>query len=86
MIECHTMSRSKIAITLDERTLRRLDRLVRAEVFDNRSRAIEKAVEEKLERLEGDRLAEECSKLDPGFEQAMADEGLSEELGAWPEY
>jgi hypothetical protein len=32
------------------------------------------------------RLAEECAKLDPIAEQAMAEEGLSEELDRWPEY
>jgi Arc/MetJ-type ribon-helix-helix transcriptional regulator len=72
--------------TLDEKTLDRLDRLVKARVFPNRSRAIQEAVEEKLERLEQSRLARECAKLDPAFEQAMAEEGMSEELGQWPEY
>jgi hypothetical protein len=31
-------------------------------------------------------LAEECAKLDPAFEKAMADEGLTEDLSQWPEY
>jgi DNA replication initiation complex subunit (GINS family) len=30
----------------------------------------------KIERMEHSRLAQECSKLDPRFEQAMAEEGL----------
>jgi hypothetical protein len=55
-------------------------------VFPNRSRAIQEAVQEKLDRLERSRLAQECAKLDPDFEKAMAEEGLSEELSAWPEY
>jgi len=80
------MSTTKVAVTLDEKTLDRLDRLVKARVFPNRSRAIQEAVEEKLERLERSRLARECTKLDPAFEQAMAEEGMSEELGQWPEY
>ena len=42
------MSMSKIAITLDEKTLKRLDRLVKGQLFPNRSRAIQLAVEEKL--------------------------------------
>ncbi|MBS3905509.1 MAG: hypothetical protein KGZ49_00610 [Syntrophaceae bacterium] len=33
-----------------------------------------------------DRLARECAKLDRKFEQAMAKEGLSVEVGGWPEY
>jgi Arc/MetJ-type ribon-helix-helix transcriptional regulator len=80
------MSRSKIAITLDEGMLDRLDRLVARRVFPNRSRAIQLAVAEKLRKLERTRLARECAKLDPKFEKALAEEGMSEELGEWPEY
>jgi Arc/MetJ-type ribon-helix-helix transcriptional regulator len=80
------MSRAKVAITLDETTLERVDRLISQHVFPNRSRAIQEAVEEKLERLERSRLAVECAKLDPTFEKALAEEGLSEDLAAWPEY
>ena len=46
------MSVSKIAISLDESLLVRLDRLVRSRVFPSRSRAIQDAVEEKLARLD----------------------------------
>jgi metal-responsive CopG/Arc/MetJ family transcriptional regulator len=80
------MSTAKVAITLDENMLRQLDRLVKNRVFENRSRAIQEAVREKLSRLERDRLARECAKLDRKFEQAMADEGLSVEVEEWPEY
>jgi len=47
---------------------------------------IEEAVAEKLARLEKSRLAQECAKLDPAFEKALAEEGLSEDLAEWPEY
>ncbi len=77
MLEMKNMARIKVAITLDEQTLDRLDRLVRARVFPNRSQAIQQAVEEKLSRLEHTRLARECSKLDPAFERALAEEGVS---------
>jgi metal-responsive CopG/Arc/MetJ family transcriptional regulator len=80
------MSRAKIAITLEEETLKKVDRLIGLHVFPNRSRAIQQAVEEKLERLEKNRLATECAKLDPAFERKLAEEGLSEDLAAWPEY
>ena len=80
------MGRSKVAISLDESTLDRLDRLVKKQVFPNRSQAIEEAVTEKLARLERSRLAQECAKLDPAFEKALAEEGLSEDLTEWPEY
>jgi metal-responsive CopG/Arc/MetJ family transcriptional regulator len=80
------MGRSKVAISLDESTLTRLDKLVQKRVFPNRSQAIEEAVAEKLARLERSRLAQECAKLDPAFEKALAEEGLSEDLVEWPEY
>ncbi len=80
------MVRSKIAISLDESTLNRLDQLVKKQVFPNRSQAIEDAVVEKLARLEKSRLAQECAKLDPTFEKALAEEGLSEDLAEWSEY
>ena len=80
------MSKSKIAISLNSEILDRLDRLVKKRLFPNRSRAIEDAIEEKLCRLERTRLARECAKLDPAFERAMADEGLTEDLASWPEY
>jgi Arc/MetJ-type ribon-helix-helix transcriptional regulator len=80
------MSSVKVAITLDRETLRRVDGLVSKSVFPNRSRAIQAAVTEKLARMERSRLATECAKLDPRFEKALAEEGLGQELEAWPEY
>ncbi len=80
------MGKAKVAITLDARTVGRLDRLVRLKVYPSRSRAIEEAVEEKLERMDRSRLARETAKLDPALEKALAEEGLSEELREWPEY
>ena len=80
------MARSKVAISLDSDALERLDRLVRRRVFPNRSRAIQEAVNEKLERLERTRLSRECAKLDPRVEKDLAEEGMSVELTSWPEY
>ena len=80
------MPRAKIAVTLDEETLERIDRLVQERVFPNRSRAIQTAVREKLEKMGRNRLAQECAKLDPAQEQALADEGLTDEISGWPEY
>jgi metal-responsive CopG/Arc/MetJ family transcriptional regulator len=71
------LGRSKVAISLDESTLRHLDKLVQKQVFTNRSQTIQESVEEKLARLEKSRLAQECAKLDPAFERAPAEEGLS---------
>ena len=80
------MPTTKVAISMDEEVLERLDELVEERVFPNRSRAIQQAVEEKLNRLERGRLARECAKLDPAFEAAMAEEGLSAESDDWPAY
>ncbi len=80
------MGASKIAISLDETLLTRLDQLVQTQVFPSRSKAIQEAVREKLERFDRSRLARECKKLDQQFEQALADEGLVEDEEEWPEY
>ena len=80
------MAASKIAITIEDNLLKRLDKLVGSQVFPNRSKAIQKAVEEKLMRMEKSRLARECAKLDPLYEQTLAEEGFSLELEEWPEY
>ncbi len=80
------MAKAKIAITLDEATLGRVDKLVRSSFFASRSQAIQQAVEEELARLDRSRLSRECAKLDPTFEKSLAEEGLSEDISEWPEY
>ena len=75
-----------MAITIDEGLLQRLDRLVAEKRFPNRSRAIQQAVEEKLERMDRGRLAREVAKLDRRFEQMLADEWLAGDAAEWPEY
>jgi metal-responsive CopG/Arc/MetJ family transcriptional regulator len=80
------MAKAKLAITLDEATLGRVDKLVRQSMFASRSQAIQEAVEEKLARLERSRLARESAKLDPPFEKAVAEEGLREHISEWPAY
>lgn len=79
-------TRSKVAISLNRQTLGRLDRLVKAHVFPNRSQAIELAIAEKLARMDKSRLARECAKANPIKEKAMAEEGMSWEKAEWPEY
>ncbi|HQF53223.1 MAG TPA: ribbon-helix-helix domain-containing protein [Thermoleophilia bacterium] len=80
------MGRAKIAITVDEGTLSAVDRLVAERRFPSRSQAIQEALDEKLARMTRSRLAEECAKLDPELEQALAEEGMGTELTEWPEY
>ncbi len=80
------MPLAKIAITIEPRLLKQVDDLVASQMYPNRSRAIQEAVLEKLHRMDRARLARECAKLDPAFEQAMADEGIVEDVNRWPEY
>ncbi len=80
------MGSSKVAITLESELLEEVDALVKNHVFPNRSKAIQKAVEEKLQRINRTLLARECAKLDPTFEKFLAEEGVNEDLSEWPEY
>ncbi len=80
------MSSSKIAITLESGLLAEVDALVKKRVFSNRSRAIQEAVKEKLNRLNHSLLARECAKLEPEYEKALAEEGFTEDMSEWPEY
>lgn len=67
------MSTAKIAISIDLNLLEKIDSLVRKKIFPNRSKAIQQAVKEKIETLDKSHLSRECAKLDPEFEQALAD-------------
>jgi len=80
------MGSAKIAISLDRKALLRLDRLVESGAASSRSRLIQEAIEDKLQRLDRERLAAECAKMDPEAEQAMAEEGLAEDLANWRPY
>jgi len=82
----NTMASVKVAISIEHALLKRVDTLVTKRFFPNRSKAIQEAVREKLERLDRSRLARECAKLDPKFEQTLADEGLARDFKEWPEY
>ncbi|MCK5786160.1 MAG: CopG family transcriptional regulator [Candidatus Sabulitectum sp.] len=80
------MSTAKIAISMNEKLLHQLDDLVSKAEFPSRSRAIQNAVREMLKKRYSNRLARECSKLNPEEEIAIAEEGMNSELGSWPEY
>lgn len=80
------MNIAKITISIDQNLLNQLDRLVQAHIFASRSQAVQAAVQEKITRLNKTRLAQACAQLDPLAEQALADEGLTAEISAWPEY
>ncbi|MEI6638101.1 MAG: ribbon-helix-helix protein, CopG family [Chlorobium sp.] len=80
------MGKTKIAITVDAAALIKIDHLVQKNIFRNRSQAIEEALCEKIRHIEHSRLAEECAKLDPIEECNLAEEGITGEIDAWPEY
>ncbi|MBI1892502.1 MAG: CopG family transcriptional regulator [Candidatus Rokubacteria bacterium] len=80
------MAAGKIAITLDRGLLKEIDRGVKSGLFKNRSRAIEEAVREKLERHRQRRLVSEVKKLDPKEGRALAEEGMTGEEATWPGY
>jgi len=77
------MGAAKVAITLEERLLRMVDRWVKQGRYPNRSQAIQAALREKAERWKRTRLADELAKLDIRAERELADERLSGET--WPE-
>lgn len=80
------MGTVKIAISLEQNILKELDQMVKKNIFPNRSKAIQEAVAEKISRINKSRLARECAKLDPKYEQSLADEDMSIEGDEWPEY
>lgn len=80
------MSVAKITIFINERRPDRLEALVQSRLFTSRSQAVQEAVQEKVSRISKTRLAQECAKLEPAEEQAMAEEGLAAEADLWPPY
>ena len=80
------MSKTKVALTLEADLVEQVDELVGRRRFRSRSQAVEAALAEQLRRLARTRLATESAKLNPRDEKRLADEGLAEDLTAWPEY
>ena len=80
------MPKQKVAVTIEKDLITKLDRMVSEGKYSSRSSAVEDAVIERINKAERSRLAEESAKLDPAFEQALADEGLAGDLSEWPEY
>jgi metal-responsive CopG/Arc/MetJ family transcriptional regulator len=78
------MSAAKVAVSMDETLLLRLDKLVRTHPFRSLSQVIQQAVAEKIDCMDKSGLARESAKLDRKFEQSLADEGLAAEGAEWP--
>jgi Arc/MetJ-type ribon-helix-helix transcriptional regulator len=79
------MSTTKVAVSLETRTLREIDRLVREGYFPSRSRAIQTALAEMTARRKHQRLIQELAKLNPKEERELAEEFFAGE-SPWPEY
>jgi metal-responsive CopG/Arc/MetJ family transcriptional regulator len=80
------MATTKVAITIESELLAEIDQLVAQHMYPNRSKAIQEALRDTLERVKRNRLARECAHLDPEFEEAIAEEGMEWELAEWPAY
>lgn len=80
------MPKQKVAVTIEKDLIIKLDRLVSEGKYPSRSSAVEDAIIERMVKVEKSRLAEESAKLDPAYEQSLADEGLLGDLSEWPEY
>ena len=70
------MPAQKIAVTLDRKLVRAIDRCVKSGLYRSRSRAVEQAVRDKLGRNRRRRLSAEAKKLDRDEERALAEEGM----------
>ena len=78
------MAAAKLAITLDERLLREVDRWVADGEYPNRSKAIQDAIVRLHEaRQRQHSLLAELAKLDPAEERALAEEVFDAET-PWP--
>jgi Arc/MetJ-type ribon-helix-helix transcriptional regulator len=80
------MPKTKVAVTVDADLIDRVDGLVTARHFANRSQAVESALADTVARLTRTRLARECAKVDPREEQALAEEGFAGSRDTWPAY
>lgn len=81
-----TVGVANVSISIESNLLKRVHRLVKERVFSNRSQAVQSAVEEKVSRLDRNRLARECAKLNKTEEQCLADPGLASKAEELPEY
>ncbi len=80
------MSVAKIAISMDDQLLTKLDQFIAQKKFKTRSQAIQMAVRETILRLDHECLIHACAQLDSTYEQTVADEGLEQDSNEWPEF
>jgi len=83
--EVIVMPAAKIAVTVNEKVVKQMDRLVKEGKYKSRSSVIQDALEEKLKDKKRTRLIAELSKLDPKEERHLADEFLQLDAEQWDE-
>ena len=78
------MASAKVAVSIDPKLLREVDRWVKSGDYPNRSRAIQEGLLSLRDRRgRRRRLLRELAKLDPREERALADQSLRDEV-PWP--
>ena len=80
------MSVAKIAISIDDQLLAKLDGFIALNKFKTRSQAIQLAVQNTVDSLDHKRLIDACMQLDMDTERTLADQGLKKDLEEWPEF
>jgi len=80
------MRAAKITITIEPDLLLQLDRWVREGKYPNRSRAIQAAVVEKLERVRRRRLTEELANVNAAEERELGEEAHAAGSETWYPY
>lgn len=80
------MPKAKIAITINEDIVDKIDQLVKKHDYQNRSQVIEDAIREKLLKINKYRLSKELNNIDIDEERKMAEEGIEGEINEWAQY
>ena len=80
------MATKKIAITLEENLLDKVNFLVSEGLYPSRSKLIQESLKEKMSNWKRKRLMTELSKLNPKEEQSIADEDISAGNEIWDKY
>jgi len=79
------MRSARIAVSLDPKAIRLVDRLVKSGRYVSRSKLLQEALAEKLHCIGRSRLAAECAKLTKREERGLANDSLLADV-PWPGY
>jgi hypothetical protein len=82
----HTMSYSKVTITVDQKKLIEADKLVAENKYHSRSHFFQVSAEKELVSQKHNTLIEACNCLDIIDEQLLAEEGFLTDAEAWESF